>query len=64
VHADLGPAAADPEHQVRARAHRGEAGQPDVLEDAEDAQLALLVDQGVIGDDGEIEVQVRTPGSW
>jgi hypothetical protein len=35
-----------------------------MLEDAEDAELALLVDQGVVGDDGEIEVQVRPPGSW
>jgi hypothetical protein len=34
-----------------------------VLEDAQYAQLALLVDQGVIGGESEIEVQVRTPGS-
>jgi hypothetical protein len=30
-----------------------------VLEDAEDAELALLIDEGVIGDEGEVEVQVR-----
>jgi hypothetical protein len=34
-----------------------------MLKDAEDAQLALLVDQGVVGDDGKIEVQVTPPGS-
>jgi hypothetical protein len=28
-----------------------------VLEHAEDAELALLVDQGVVGNDGKIEVQ-------
>jgi hypothetical protein len=28
-----------------------------VLEHAEHAQLALLIDQGVIGNDGEIEMQ-------
>jgi hypothetical protein len=33
-----------------------------VLKDAEDAELALLVDEGIIGDDGEIDVQVRRPG--
>jgi hypothetical protein len=34
-----------------------------VLEDAQHAELALLVDQGVIGDDGEIEMQLTPPGS-
>jgi hypothetical protein len=48
---------------VGAGADRRETGEPDVLEDAQHAQLALLVDQGVVGDDGEIEVQLRPPGS-
>jgi hypothetical protein len=47
---------------VSAGADRREFGQPDVLEDAQDAQLALLVDQGVVGRQCEVEVQVRTPG--
>jgi hypothetical protein len=63
MHADLGAAPAHPEYQVGARTHGGEIGQPHMLEDAEHAQLALLVDQGIVGDDGEIEVQVRPPGS-
>jgi hypothetical protein len=29
-----------------------------VLEHAQHAQLALLVDQGVVGDDREVEVQL------
>jgi hypothetical protein len=36
----------------------GKVGEPDVLKHAEHAELALLVDQGVIGDDREIEVQL------
>jgi hypothetical protein len=62
VHPDLGPPPPDPEHQVGAGTDRREFGQPDVLKDAEDAQLALLVDQGVVGRQREVEVQVRTPG--
>jgi hypothetical protein len=34
-----------------------------MLEHAQHAQLALLVDQRVIGDDREIEMQVTPPGS-
>jgi hypothetical protein len=60
--ADLGPAPAHPEHQVRARMDGGEGGDPDVLEQAQDRKLALLVDQGVIGEDREIEKQVTAPG--
>jgi hypothetical protein len=36
---------------------------PDVLEQSQHRQLALLVDQGVVGEDGEIEVQLSLPGS-
>ena len=51
VHPDLGASAADAQHEVRAGTHRREAGEPDVLEDAEDAEFALLVDEGVVGDE-------------
>jgi hypothetical protein len=33
-----------------------------VLEDSQHAQLSLLVDEGVVGDEREIEVQLRSPG--
>jgi hypothetical protein len=62
VHADLGTAASHPEHQMGAGANRWKAGQPDVLEHAQDAQLALLVDQCVVGDDREVEMQLTPPG--
>jgi hypothetical protein len=37
--------------------YRREIGEPDVLKHAEHAELALLIDQGVIRDDREVEVQ-------
>jgi hypothetical protein len=58
MHPDLGSAATNPEHQVGARIHRWEVREPDMLKHAEDTELSLLVDQGVIGDDREIEMQV------
>jgi hypothetical protein len=61
--ADFGPASPDPEDQVGPGMHRGEAGNPDVLEEPQHGELALLVDQGVIGEDSEVEMQVRRPGS-
>src|SRR5688572_10490660 len=61
VHSDLRAAPPDPEHQMGARADGRELGQPDVLEDAQHAELALLVDEGVVRGEGEIEMQVRTP---
>jgi hypothetical protein len=57
VHPNLGAAPPDPEHQMSAGIYRGKVRQPDVLKHAEHAELALLVDQGVVGDDREIEVQ-------
>jgi hypothetical protein len=63
VHSNLRAPPANPEHQVRAGTDGGEIGQPDVLKDAEHAQLALLIDQGVVGDDGEVEMQLTPPGS-
>ena len=40
-----------------ARVDGGKVREPDVLKHAEHAELALLVDQGVVGDDSEVEVQ-------
>ncbi len=60
---DLGPAPAHPEDQVRTGADRRKVREPDVLEDPQHAELALLVDQGVVGDDGKIEPQITPPGS-
>ncbi len=60
---DLGASAADPQHQMRARMQGGKFADPDVLEDPEDGELALLVDQGVVRQDREIDVQLRSPGS-
>jgi hypothetical protein len=43
--------------------HRREALDPDMLEDAQHAQLAVLVDQRVVGEDREVDLQVSSPGS-
>ena len=59
VGADLGAAAADPEHQVGARVNARELRHPDVLKQAKDGQLALLIDQGVVGEDREVEQQAQ-----
>jgi len=57
VNSDLRPPPANPKHQVGAGIYRGEVGQPDMLEHAEHAELALLVDQGVVGYNSEVEMQ-------
>jgi hypothetical protein len=57
VHADLGSPPADAQHEVRPRTYCRKAREPDVLKYAEDAQLALLVDEGVVGDEREVEMQ-------
>jgi hypothetical protein len=54
---DLGASAAHSKHQVGAGVHRREIGQPDVLEHAEHTELALLIDQCIVGNNGEIEMQ-------
>ena len=54
---DLGAPAAHPEHQMRARMHGRELWHPDVLEQPQHGELALLVDQGVVGENREIEEQ-------
>src|SRR5690242_13520156 len=56
VHADLRATPLHPEDQVGPWMERGELGYPDVLEDTEHAELALLVDEGVIRDDREVEL--------
>ena len=58
VDSDLGAPPADPKHQVGPGINGGKVGEPDVLKHAEHAELALLVDQGVIGDDRKVEVQL------
>jgi hypothetical protein len=62
MHADFRAPAADPEHQVSAGIYRGEVGEPNMLKHAQHAELALLVYQGVVRDDSEIEMQVTLPG--
>jgi hypothetical protein len=62
MHPDLGAAPPDPKHKMSAGMDGRESGYPDVLEDAENRKLALLVDEGVIRQDREIDLQVRIPG--
>jgi hypothetical protein len=58
VDPDLRAPPAYPEHQVSARVNRREVGQPDMLKHAEHAELSLLVDQGVVGYNGKVEMQL------
>jgi len=55
---DLGAPAPYPQNEVGAGIHRRKVGEPDVLKDAKYAQLALLIDQGIIGHHGKIEMQL------
>jgi hypothetical protein len=57
MNTDLGAPPPNPEHQVSPGIYRREIGEPDVLKHAEHAELALLVDQGVVRDDRKVEVQ-------
>jgi len=57
MNANFGAPSPNPEHQVSPGIYRREIGEPDVLKHAEHAELALLVDQGVVRDDCEVEVQ-------
>jgi hypothetical protein len=45
------------ENQMSPGVNRGEVRQPDMLKHAEHAELALLIDQGIISDNRKIEVQ-------
>ncbi len=58
---DLGALALEAQHQMQARVHRRELLHPDVLEDAQHRQLAGLIDNRVVGDDGEVEVHASRP---
>lgn len=62
VASDLRTPAPDPEDEVGPGVHGREGPHPHVLENAEYGQLALLVDQGVVRENREIEAQVRPPG--
>jgi hypothetical protein len=55
--ADLGAPAPYPEHQMRSGIHGGKVREPDMLKHAEHAELALLIDQGVIRDNRKVQVQ-------
>jgi hypothetical protein len=57
VDSDLRASSTNPQHEVGARTDGRETGEPDVLEDAENAELSLLIDEGVIGDEREVEMQ-------
>jgi hypothetical protein len=57
MNADLGAPSPDPKHQVSPGIHRREIGEPDVLKHPEHAELALLIDQGIVRDDRKVEVQ-------
>jgi hypothetical protein len=59
VDPDLRPPPPHPQHEMRARMDRGEIGDPDVLEHAQDGELPLLVDERVIGENGEVEAQAQ-----
>lgn len=63
VHADFIALGAQPDHEVGARVHRWKPAHPHMPEDAQHRQLALLVEEGVVGEDGEVDVQVSSPGS-
>ena len=56
VRADLRPLPLQAQDQVQAGVHRRELLNQDVLENAEDGDLAGLVHEGVIGDDREVDV--------
>jgi hypothetical protein len=58
MYTDFGSAAPDPEHQMGPGVHRGKIGEPNVLKHAQHAQLALLIDQGIVGYNGKIEMQL------
>jgi hypothetical protein len=57
VCADFRTAPSHAKHQVGARVDGWKVREPDMLKHPEHAELSLLIDQGVIGDDSEVEVQ-------
>lgn len=59
VDADLRPPPPHAQYEVRARMDRREIGHPDVLKDPQDGELSLLVNEGVVGEDREVESQAQ-----
>lgn len=59
---DFRAAAAHPEYQVGAWMHGWKGRHPHVLEETQNGQLSLLIDQGVICENSEIQKQIRSPG--
>ena len=57
MNAYFGASSPHSEHKVGPGIYRGEVGEPHVLKHAQYAELALLIDEGVVGDDSEVEVQ-------
>ena len=57
MRSDFGAAPPDSEHQVGSGMNGRKRGHPHVLEQSQNGELALLIDKGVVGEDGEIEVQ-------
>jgi hypothetical protein len=57
MNTNLGSPPPNSEHQVSPGIYRRKIREPDVLKHAEHAELALLVNQGVVRDDCEVEVQ-------
>ena len=55
--ADLRPAPSHPKDEMSPGVDGWEVREPDVLKHAEYAELALLVNQGVVRDDSKVEVQ-------
>ena len=53
--ADLHPLAPDPEHQVSPGVDRRKGLDPDVLKDPHHGKLPVLIHQGVVGQDCEID---------
>jgi len=63
MHTNLVALRAQPHHEVGARVHCRKPAHPHMPENAEHRQLALLVEEGVVGKNGEVDVQFRPPGS-
>src|SRR4029077_1742321 len=61
VLADLGALPLEAEHEVQTGMHGGELLHPDVLEDPQHRQFSGLIDDRIVGDDGEVEVQAIWP---
>ena len=59
VDADLRAPPPHPQHEMGPRMDRRELGDPDMLEDPQDRKLSLLIDEGVVGKNREVESQAQ-----